>query len=451
MSEPTFTGPFEQIPLAGGVRAPWYVIAFDKDGGCTSPKSRDHLLRAVRNGEATHVVVFSHGWNNGWAEVQGLTGGFFKNFAAISPPPAPGGAPFRPIFVSIFWPSIALVLPEERGPQFAAASAAESDERAVAMVAAAVPARSRERVRELGARASLSEQELEELARLLAPLFARPDELGANTKPSPRELVDHWRAAAADLGEGGPREDFGFGDEGDGAGGGPRAAGDGGPIDWVRLPYRIATVWQMKDRAGVVGSRGVARLVRGILDARPDVRVHLAGHSYGCRVVLSALAAEPPPSRPVESVLLLQPAVSYLGFADRLPELGVPGGYRAALERSRQPILMTFSSEDWPLHTFFHIALRRPSDIGDVQAASGVPSVYAALGGYGPGGVGGLATTESPRERGSLYSLPAGGTRIVALDGAAARKADGTPVIAGHGDVNTLYTWWMLYSQVAAS
>lgn len=453
MSEPTFTGPFEQIALAGGGTAPWYVIAYDKDGGCTSPKSRAHLLRAVRNGEASHVIVFSHGWNNGWAEVQGLTGGFFKNFAAITPPPAPGGAPFRPIFVSIFWPSIALVLPEERGPQFAATTLAESDQRAVELVAAAVPARNRARVRELGARESLSEQELNELARLLAPIFAGPDELRAGEKPKSAELVEQWRAAVAELGGSAPRQDFGFGDEGDGAApAGPQAAG-GGPIDWVRWPIRIATVWQMKDRAGVVGSRGVARLVRALLDASPTARVHLAGHSYGCRVVLSALAADPPPERPVESVLLLQPAVSYLGFAGNIPALNAPGGYRKALQRSRQPILSTFSNEDQPLHDFFHIALRRAVDLGDVQAAGGVPNLYAALGGYGPGGVDGQVRTEAPRERGAPYNLAvaAGGPRIIAVDGAAARKPDGSAVIAGHGDVNTLYTWWMLHSQIAAS
>lgn len=451
MSEPSVVGPFEQIALAGGATAPWYVISFDKDGYCTSPRSREHLLRAVRGGEATHVVVFSHGWNNGWAEVEGLTGSFFKNVAALGPAQAPGGAPFRPIFVSVFWPSIALVLPEERGPRFASAAVAASDDRAVELVAAAVPARRRARVRELAARQRLAPGELEELARILAPAFARPDELGAARRPTPAELSRQWRAAAAALGGEAATEDFGFGD--DGAGGaapaGPQAAG--GAIDWVRLPYRIATVWQMKDRAGVVGARGVARLLRALLAASPDARVHLVGHSYGCRVVLAAVAAEPAPVRPVESILLLQPAVSRLGFAERLPGAGAPGGYRIALERTRQPILATYSKDDWPLHTFFHIALRRPHDVGDVQAAGGEPSPYAALGGYGPGGVGALARTERPRERGQPYDLAPGGARLIALDGAGARKPDGSAVIAGHGDVNSPYTWWMLQSQVGAS
>lgn len=444
MSQPTVIGPFERIALPGGAEAPWYVISFDKDGACTSPQTLAHLLEAVRG--ASHVVVFAHGWNNGWREVEAFTGSFFRNVAVLDPAPA---APARPIFVTVFWPSIALLLPEERGPRFAAADVAASDQRAVDTVVDALAPADQARARELADRDTLTPGELDELARLLAPLFAAGDELGAADAPDPDELAAQWRDAAGELRGERATADFGFGDDDGVAPGGPQAAG--GLIDWVRLPYRIATVWQMKDRAGVVGSRGVAELLRGLLDADPTARVHLVGHSYGCRVLLAALAADPQPARPVESVLLLQPAVSRLGFAEAIPGLGKPGGYRPALERTRQPILATFSNDDWPLHTFYHIALRRPGDRGDLRAAGGEPSLYAALGGYGPGGVGRLARTEPPRERGAAYELAVGEARIIALDGAAARKADGSAVIAGHSDVNSPYTWWMLRSQMLVS
>lgn len=445
----TIAGPFAQVSLSGGAVAPWYVVEFDKNGACTSPKSRDHLLRAIRGGAASHVFVFVHGWNNAWEEVRSLSGTFFSGFAGIGPSPA--GEGFRPIFVTVFWPSIAMVLPEEQGPQFAAgdAAVAESDARALETLAGALPARRRERLRQLASKDALTQDELKALARLLAPLYRRPDEASEAEMLSAEELVELWRAAAADLGAEGAASgdgDFGFADD-EPTADGPAAAG--GLIDWVRLPYRMATVWQMKDRAGVVGARGVGRLLRAILSGSPDVRLHLAGHSYGCRVLLSAISAEPLP-HPVESLLLLQPAISHLCFAERIEETGRPGGYRPAMDRVAQPIICTFSRHDWPLHNFFHLALRRPGDLGEASIAGAPPSRYAALGGYGPGGVGSAAVELPIKAAQQSYDLRPGGVRVIALDGSDVQKPDGKPAISHHGDINHPMAWWLLYSQVAA-
>lgn len=452
MSDPEVDGIFEQILLADSGQAPHYVIKFDKAGRCVSPRSRAHLLEAIRVGKASHVIVFSHGWNNDWKDVGKLTGTFFKSFAALSPAPAPRGKPFQPIFVSLFWPSIALVLPRERGPHIAADGAvAASDTRAVAFVAAALPSRVRARVRELASHTSLGPHELHELAGILAPLFVQPDdEEGVAGQPDPESLVRFWQAAVARLKGKAVIVDPGFGDDEDEEPvADPQAAG--WVMNSVRLPYRIATVWQMKDRAGLVGACGVGPLLRDVLSAHDDTRVHVLGHSYGCRVTLAALCAEAPP-RPITSLLLLQPAVSHLCFAENVPGMGRPGGYRSALQRVRQPIIVTYSEHDWELHYFFQVALRRLDDLGELRPAAGdPPSRYAALGGYGPGGVGDLVRMEPPRVQGTVYDVTVGGARILAIDGAATQKPDGSPVIAGHGDVNSLYTWWMLYSQVAAS
>jgi hypothetical protein len=444
----TVAGPFAELTLAG-VAAPWYVIEFDKDGACTSPQSRDHLLRAVRDG-ASHVFIFAHGWNNSWADVRDMSGAFFRGFAALSPGGGPG---FRPIFVTIFWPSIALVLPEERGPRFAAADPAadQADERAVESLARAVPARRRDRLRALAAQDALTQGELESLARILAPLYRRPDEVADAEAPGAAELVALWRAAAAELGAGDASSagdgEFGFADD-ELPADDPAAAG--GLIDWVRLPYRMATVWQMKDRAGVVGSRGVGRLLRAILAASPTARLHLAGHSYGCRVLLSALSVEPTP-RPAESLLLLQPAVSHLCFAEQIAETGRPGGFRPALDRVAQPIVCTFSDHDWPLHDFFHLAIRRPDDLGEARIAGAPPSRFAALGGYGPGGLGSAAVTLAIKARGEDYPLRPGGPRLIAVDGSGVQKPGGSPAISHHGDINHEMAWWLMASQVAAS
>ena len=101
-----------------------------------------------------------------------------------------------------------------------------------------------------------------------------------------------------------------------------------------RQLVRLATVRQMKDRAGTVGTKGVGPLLSDILIAA-SVRIHLVGHSYGGKVVLSA-AATLPAGKQAESMLLLQPAVSHLCFAKDVD--GKPGGYAAVPERVRLPI-----------------------------------------------------------------------------------------------------------------
>jgi pimeloyl-ACP methyl ester carboxylesterase len=75
---------------------------------------------------------------------------------------------------------------------------------------------------------------------------------------------------------------------------------------------RLASVYQMKDRAGRVGASGVRELLEDLLAKNETARLHLLGHSYGAKVLLSALAtATLMPGRKAHSMLLLQPAVSH--------------------------------------------------------------------------------------------------------------------------------------------
>jgi pimeloyl-ACP methyl ester carboxylesterase len=193
----------------------------------------------------------------------------------------------------------------------------------------------------------------------------------------------------------------------------------------------------MKDRAGRVGARGVSRLLEDVL-AATTAPVHLVGHSYGCKVVMSALCRLSGAARQVESALLLQPAMSHLAFASDVPGLGAPGGYRPALERSFQPIRATYSRFDEPLTKFFHLAARRASDLGELRIAGAPPSRYSALGGFGPADGQGVArvSAEAP---GTRYELPAG-SRIVGVEA--------SNVISSHSDINNRATWWMLADQV---
>jgi pimeloyl-ACP methyl ester carboxylesterase len=202
----------------------------------------------------------------------------------------------------------------------------------------------------------------------------------------------------------------------------------------------MATVWRMKDRAGLVGASGVRELLRDVLAASLSP-VHLVGHSYGGKVMLSAVAAGAL-SRPVTSVLLLQPAMSHLCFAVDADGEGHPGGYRVALGRVRQPIITTFSSRDFPLSRVFHLAVRRRMDLGEKRIAAAPPSRFAALGGYGASGlIAGELRTAVVRPEGESYpELAMNGVRFLSLDG--------SMQITSHGDVSKPSTWWALCEQV---
>jgi pimeloyl-ACP methyl ester carboxylesterase len=195
-------------------------------------------------------------------------------------------------------------------------------------------------------------------------------------------------------------------------------------------------VRQMKDRAATVGAAGLAPIVGQLLSAgkKGGVRLHLLGHSYGTKVVLSAALHAPQPASKIASMLLLQPAISCYSFARDVLGLGFDGGYRPVPGRVERPVVATFSAEDRPLSLFFHLAVRRAEDLGDQRTAGAPPSRFAALGGYGPQGVEQEVQIVELREflSGKAREILAHpvlrpSTRIVGVNG--------TGLITSHGDV----------------
>jgi hypothetical protein len=114
-------------------------------------------------------------------------------------------------------------------------------------------------------------------------------------------------------------------------------------------------------------------------------------------------------------------------------------------------IFSTYSQSDFPLHDVFHLALRRDADLGEARiAAEGQPpSVYAALGGYGPRGADEMLI--NPIQKPGVPYAIRQGVRIVGLDGSDAVDFP-TPSqsarIACHGCVANPYTAWALHQQM---
>jgi hypothetical protein len=431
-------GPYRSFETPEGKTFPYYIIPFDKNGACEGPRTRQHLIDSADS--YTDIYLLSHGWNNDWTVATKRYEDFINGFLhlrrdrSLAVP-----EDYRPVLVGVFWPSQALEWFEsETGPDIATADPTEQDEavrvttETIRDIAQMIPDGSRERFYELAQAPRLNRSDARGLATLLASVAAPDDEGAREDGPSAEDLL----TSASSIEE--PEPDL---DEvGSVTDTNEALAAAGGFLERLdpRNLLKPFTVWQMKDRAGVIGARGVAPLLEALL-ARSTARVHLIGHSYGCKVVMTAVSRPASLTRNVESALLLQPAVSHYAFASSVPGRNVPGGFCVALKRVNRPIVATFSPHDTALRRLFHLAVRRHDDLGELQAAAGAVPKYGALGGFGPQASN--STVVNISAVGSEYELSGSG-RVIGVDG--------TGTIKGHGDISQPATWWMAYSLATA-
>ncbi len=463
-------GPWKTLDAIGGGEAPFYVIPFDKNGNTVAPRTRDALLADLSTHRYSDIFLFSHGWKNAWPSATDKYERFIAEYQSLR---RDHGLTLsrddRPLLIGIFWPSTILIDSDERAPEMAAsdpqaarATAADDYLTQVGELASLLPAGDVQRFYQLAQEnEGLGDAEARELAAMLAPLY--PDDIegaggdGAKetSELSAEDVLILWRLLeprdAASETSGGLVP--GFVDQP--AGG--RSSSDAQHADaqpeaaFLRklLPRKLIrqfTVWKMKDRAGKVGTHGVGPLLRAVKDRVRDARIHLIGHSYGTKVILSALCSElfANGDGAVHSMLLLQPAINGFAFSGDVAGEGFPGGYRSALERVRMPILSTFSRHDVPLTKAFHLGVRRELDLGELRTAARAPSRLAALGGFGPQGMRSDEHREIPMAApGDAYDFPPDGPKIYGVN------AD--RFIKSHSDIINPATAWALWSLVSAS
>jgi hypothetical protein len=185
-----------------------------------------------------------------------------------------------------------------------------------------------------------------------------------------------------------------------GDGGGAAGLGDFGAklLNGAKEALRQLTYWQMKNRAGVVGQKGLGPAIDRLAGEFPNLRVHLIGHSFGARLVSFALAglSGSNPS-PVKSVTLLQGAYSRFAFGHGLP-FGGNGALDGKLARVDGPLTVCFSSHDGALSLFYPLASAAAGDatagvqdplarfraMGQLGAFNVVPQMLGAVGAVYP-------------------------------------------------------------------
>lgn len=400
-----------KTPLNGISIDSWFIHLNEK-GDFINGKGFDELVRDVNNNKVTDIILFSHGWNNDLETARDLYTNFMTEWQR--------GRGYLQndrvfLFIGFIWPSVWFkdfkftnvhsfddsILSEE--DMFDFISELKSN---------LIDSSKIEDVKRLLYQGSLSEDEALSLFDISLKVFHDTNSSDFSCEEplvTAQELLYILKEVYDQVYN-------------------EKLAMKYSPIDILR----IFSVWKMKDRSGIVGSNGVSIVLNELLKINKELKIHLVGHSFGCKVMLSAILVNDKPLRPVTSLLLLQPAVSYLCFSKEDIVKGVKGSYRNTSANVESPIFTTFSKLDKPLHLFYHIALIRNKDIGNLY---GLPNIYSAMGGYGP----------SKASEKLVEKLPEFGSDYILTDGVKVYGFDGSnKQIEDHGDVTKKEAAWLL-------
>ncbi len=403
--------PFRTTPKT---QTPYALIAFDSKGKerDNDPEGSGGLLsrRLLSNVEAqppSDVFVFSHGWRGDIPSAIDQYDRWIDAMAALQPDAARMGKNFRPLWVGIHWPS------EPWGEEDL--ESANDFSVAASGVEAATDLKT----------AYLSRLDLTgspEAETLLDSIFdAQRDHAAARSLP-PDTLAAYNRIYQL----------MEFSPEGTGAEPGndtvafdPQSAfdainsygvpfGPGGAANKLLAPLRVLSFWNMKRRARTVGETGVNQLVAQIQSAVPQCSVHAMGHSFGTIVVSSLCGKEGAwLPRPIDSLALVQGAVSLWSYADKLQGKDKPGYYQPMFRKPaiRGPVITTQSTFDRAVSKFYRAAVALVLASPDFDP--GINDVHwGAIGQYGIQGLPDVqaatlldANAEYNFENGKIYNL----------------------------------------------
>jgi hypothetical protein len=360
--------PFRQIPGSG---VEYGLVSFDARGrerqddpdGVMS----ERLVARLASGGVSNIFVFVHGW---MGDIDSAQAQFDAWIAALDSLATDRDRAttifpsFAPLYVGVHWPSLAWGNESLTTAQAFSTGASDEEPDAAPIlewfdddprIRAAVSA-----ILDHSQKAGTTPEARDALATL-------------NRELRPEESDD---ALAIDV-VGGDRDasDFGGGIS-------------GGVLDTLRL----LSYWSMKKRARAIGEGAIHNLLRA-LQAATAVRrtpIHLTGHSFGSVVVSAALRGPHPDSsfdRPIDSVALLQGAVSLWSYAATIPDDEKAGCFCDVVtnRRVRGPIITTRSRHDLAVHSPYRLASRVSAD-----ASFGAGEVYPRYGAIGRFGLQGL-------------------------------------------------------------
>ncbi|MCX5383370.1 serine-threonine protein kinase [Streptomyces sp. NBC_00083] len=412
---------------------PYREITFDADGDA------DPAERAALTGvDATDLVLFAHGWNNTPTTARSLYRAFFAAF-----PPLLAGSPgVRLAYGGVTWPSIRFT--DETIPDFPHATADPPapgpglDPATVSALKGFFPGQDAalDTIASYLREQPDSEAAFTDFGRLTRNLVTATGPAGpggdlalenapgvapALLTDSAVELCRRFTAALAETGmavrPGPPGPSFSIG-------GSLKHLWNG-----AKEVLRQTTYYEMKHRAGTVGQNGLGPLIGQLARVRPELRVHVVGHSQGARLVAFALKGLPQGARNLKSVTLLEGAFSHYVFAERLPDgLTGAGALSDAQARLDGPVVSCYSHFDTALGVIYPLASALSGDYA--SALPGLDRRWWAIGHDGIQAVSPCTTltlAEALRD-----GVPDSG--CVSVDAAAVVKSGGPPTGA-HSDI----------------
>jgi hypothetical protein len=348
-----------------------FEVEFTKDGRIFDEDQVDALLAGLAS--ATDLLVLAHGWNNDRAQATSLYDELLASLTTVGLPATGPGS--RLAVLRVLWPSKKFAL-ESLIPGGGAASAGSGGDDALLT---ALDELKRDPVR-LGAEGTDPTR-----AALVDGAIALVDKLDSSAQARReyvqqiRALLDPDQASADDA----SREFFELDPEdvldrfsepvlptaGAGGAAGVNAGGAASLGDLVtgaragaRRLANFATYYAMKSRAGAVGSTGVSSVLSRVRVKRPDLPIHLVGHSFGGRLVTSAAATLPARDARV-SLVLLQAAFSHNGLAQRFDGKH-DGAFRTLVadRRVNGPVVITHTKNDQAVGVAYPLASRIARD-----------------------------------------------------------------------------------------
>ena len=160
---------------------------------------------------------------------------------------------------------------------------------------------------------------------------------------------------------------------------------------------RTLSFWRIKDRARWFGKTAGSTLLARMMQAAPrTMRFHLMGHSFGCIVTAATLVGPKGRGRvprPVDSLALVQGALSIWAFCDDIPAApGQPGYFNRIIAdaRVRGPLLATQTVFDSATGRWYPLGAGVARQVA--FAAPGELPKYGAVGSHGIRGPGTNAT-----------------------------------------------------------
>ncbi len=432
---------------------PYFRLEFTKDGAINSPDEFAALVDALTtptgNQVVTDLLVLSHGWNDNIPDAEALYTLIGDHITAVLPNQTVACAAVRArqvIVCGILWPS-----KKFDDNSLIPGGAAGLSDGGVADASAAVDLLSGfidtpESNTALAQAKSL-------IPSLAGSLDARDEFVRIVRAFMPHTANDEEPVIADDFYTLGgdqllqrlsrPIPTAPTGDTGGAAG-----LGDwlGKAVDGARNLANLVTFYQMKNRAGDIGQGGVHDALQRIREQRAAdgaqaLRIHLAGHSFGARLVTAAAAGAPDSAPlPVDSLTLMQGAFSHFAFAVSYD--GMHDGFYRRVEtdpvRVRGVTAITFTAKDKAVGLAYPLASRIARQIAAALGDANDP-------------YGGLGRNGAQKTPGTEVVVLKAATDAYSFAPRGIYNLDSNAVIGGHSDLGHDEVAYALLSAIAAS